>query len=37
MKRLLGNSNTPMNIITTMNTGFIPPNVWVHDMEVGGG
>jgi predicted dehydrogenase/threonine dehydrogenase-like Zn-dependent dehydrogenase len=37
MKQLLGNSNTPMNIIATMNAGFIPPNVWVHDMEVGGG
>jgi predicted dehydrogenase/threonine dehydrogenase-like Zn-dependent dehydrogenase len=37
MKKLLGNSNTPMNIIATMNAGAIPPNVWVHDMEVGGG
>lgn len=26
-----------MNIIATMNAGFIPSNVWVHDMEVGGG
>ena len=37
MKKVLGNGNTPMNIITTMNVGFIPSNVWVHDMEVGGG
>lgn len=35
MKQLLGNS--PMNIIATMNAGFIPANVWVHDMTVGGG
>lgn len=25
------------NIIATMNAGFIPSNVWVHDMAVGGG
>lgn len=37
MKKLIGNSNTPMNIIATMNAGAIPANVWVHDMEVGGG
>jgi predicted dehydrogenase/threonine dehydrogenase-like Zn-dependent dehydrogenase len=37
MKMLLGNSGSPMNIVATMNAGFIPGNVWVHDMEVGGG
>ncbi|SHE50527.1 Predicted dehydrogenase [Arenibacter palladensis] len=37
MKKLLGNDNTPLNIIATMNAGFIPSDVWVHDMEVGGG
>lgn len=37
MKKALGSGNTPMNIIATMNAGFIPTNVWVHDMEVGGG
>lgn len=37
MKSLLGDSNAPMNIIATMNAGYIPPEVWVHDMEVGGG
>src|SRR5690554_3143734 len=26
-----------MNIVATMNAGAIPANVWVHDMEVGGG
>lgn len=37
MKQLLGNSDTPINIVATMNAGFIPANMWVHDMEVGGG
>lgn len=35
IKQLVG--NTPMNVIATMNAGFIPANVWVHDMKVGGG
>jgi len=37
MKKALGSDNTSMNIIATMNAGMIPRNVWVHDMEVGGG
>lgn len=37
MKKLLGNSGSPMNIIATMNAGFIPSNAWVHDIEIGGG
>ncbi|WP_299107773.1 bi-domain-containing oxidoreductase [uncultured Tenacibaculum sp.] len=37
MKKVLGSDNTPMNIVATMNAGFIPDDVWVHDMEVGGG
>ncbi|EZH72299.1 dehydrogenase [Aquimarina atlantica] len=37
MKKLLGSDNTPINIVATMNAGFIPADVWVHDMEVGGG
>jgi predicted dehydrogenase/NADPH:quinone reductase-like Zn-dependent oxidoreductase len=37
MKKVLGNADSPMNIIATMNAGFIPPKVWVHDMEIGGG
>ncbi len=37
MKELLGNNSSPMNIIATMNAGFIPGDVWVHDMEIGGG
>jgi len=37
MKSLLGSDNAPMNIIATMNAGYIPPEVWVHDLKVGGG
>jgi predicted dehydrogenase/threonine dehydrogenase-like Zn-dependent dehydrogenase len=37
MKSLLGTGNTPMNVITTMNAGFIKQDSWVQDMEVGGG
>lgn len=34
----LGDSvKAPMNIIVTMNAGFIPGNSWVHDPEIGGG
>jgi len=35
MKQLLGSA--PVNIIATMNAGFIPPEMWVHDPAVGGG
>ncbi len=35
MKSLLGAA--PMNIIATMNAGYIPANSWVHDLQVGGG
>lgn len=35
MKQLVGNG--VKNIIATMNAGFIPPEVWVHDLKVGGG
>ena len=37
MKKALGNDKTPVNIIATMNAGFIPKDVWVHDMALGGG
>jgi len=37
IKKSLGTDNRPINITATMNAGFIPPTVWVHDMEVGGG
>lgn len=35
MRQLLGEG--PKNIVATMNAGFIPKEVWVHDMQVGGG
>lgn len=37
IKTALGNDPGPLNIVATMNAGFIPPQVWVHDMQVGGG
>ncbi|MEK9612746.1 MAG: bi-domain-containing oxidoreductase [Flavobacteriaceae bacterium] len=37
MKSVLGSSTTPINIIATMNAGFIPKEIWVHDIEIGGG
>lgn len=37
MRKALGTASTPMNIVATMNAGFIPSKVWIHDMEVGGG
>ena len=30
-------TSSSKNMIATMNAGFIPDNVWIHDMEVGGG
>ena len=30
-------SPAPMNILATMNAGFIPTEVWVHDLKAGGG
>lgn len=35
VKSIIGTA--PINVIATMNAGFIPPNVWIHDMQVGGG
>lgn len=35
LKKLAGDG--PKNIVANMNAGFIPPEVWVHDPEVGGG
>ncbi|QLE02363.1 Gfo/Idh/MocA family oxidoreductase [Galbibacter sp. BG1] len=37
MKSLIGDNTNPINLIATMNAGFIPQDVWVHDMEIGGG
>lgn len=35
VKSLLGEG--PKNIVATMNAGFIPGDVWIHDLEIGGG
>lgn len=35
LKQMVGDG--PKNIIATMNAGFIPAEMWVHDLEVGGG
>jgi predicted dehydrogenase/threonine dehydrogenase-like Zn-dependent dehydrogenase len=35
IKKALGNE--PINIIATMNAGFIPQDSWVHDLQTGGG
>ena len=37
MKKLIGDGTNPINVVATMNAGFIPKDVWVHDMSVGGG
>ncbi|WP_296705089.1 bi-domain-containing oxidoreductase [Algoriphagus sp.] len=37
MKKTIGNAGTPIQLVATMNAGFIPSNVWIHDMKVGGG
>ncbi len=37
IKKSLGNNPGPVNINVTMNAGFIPKEVWVHDMKTGGG
>lgn len=37
IKRLLGGSGTPLNMIANVNAGYISPENWVHDMDVGGG
>jgi predicted dehydrogenase len=36
IKTLLPNTS-PKNMIATMNAGFIPESVWVHDLAIGGG
>lgn len=37
IKKAIGENPGAMNIIANMNAGFIPSNMWVHDLEVGGG
>lgn len=35
LKQMIGDG--AKNIVATMNAGFIPPEMWVHDLEIGGG
>jgi predicted dehydrogenase len=37
MRSYLGERPGSMNVIASMNAGHIPPEVWVHDLESGGG
>ncbi|TFH24055.1 MAG: dehydrogenase [Bacteroidia bacterium] len=37
IKKAIGKDPGVLNIVATMNAGFIPSQVWVHDMKVGGG
>ena len=37
IKKQLGNSNPPINVIATINAGEIPVNHWTQDMNIGGG
>ena len=36
-KLLIGSAGADLNMIATMNAGFIPKDIWVHDMKTGGG
>ena len=37
MKELLTGCNQPISLVYTVNAGFIPPDHWTQDPEVGGG
>ena len=37
IKKALGDQPHPINLVGTMNAGAIPPGIWVHDMQIGGG
>jgi len=37
IKKTLGDNPGPINVTATMNAGAIPANVWVHDVQIGGG
>lgn len=36
-KALISDAGSDLNMIATMNAGFIPKDVWVQDMKTGGG
>lgn len=37
VRKAIGENPGLLNIAATMNAGFIPSNVWVHDLQTGGG
>jgi len=37
IRKALGDQPGPINLSATMNAGAVPPGVWVHDPEIGGG
>ena len=37
VKELIDDLDQPVNLVITVNAGFIPENSWVHDPLVGGG
>lgn len=37
IKKALGYGRAPINIVATMNAGFVSKDMWVHDLDVGGG
>jgi predicted dehydrogenase/threonine dehydrogenase-like Zn-dependent dehydrogenase len=36
-KKQLGENKAPINVVATMNAGYIPQEMWLQDMEIGGG
>ena len=37
LKKYISDFSADLNMVATMNAGFIPKQHWVHDMETGGG
>lgn len=37
LKKYISNFSADLNMVATINAGFIPKQHWVHDMEIGGG
>lgn len=37
VKSLIGNEESPLNVVVNVNAGFIPRESWVQDIAVGGG
>ena len=34
MKKALGDDTNPINLVANMNAGFLPKDLWVHDMKL---